>query len=188
MVFSPDGTAERHSRRRLLKNAGAMIAAGSTLTLAGCTDSAASDEPQDGAETKTFEPDELSVDEPSPVGESALGGTTLPDGPPAWIETNMAYQGWYDATAYNIAGWQLDEYHYYIAQRGLFDVRVTRSGETNTMHFGTNRRASASSWGELEIEAVGSNAFLTASFPEVNGYELWISGTLQIETYWIGLL
>ncbi|WP_143054184.1 hypothetical protein [Halohasta litchfieldiae] len=173
----------------MLRQTGAMIAGGSVLTLAGCTESTASDETQQRTEVRSFERDEESIDEPAPAGQSSLSGTSVPNEPPDWIETNMTYQGWYDTTLYNESiGWDFDSDYFYVRNRGLFNIRATTPDDvTNTHVYATSIEYSNYLEGELHIEAVGSNAFLTVSLPDANGYEIWISGTLQIEKYWIGL-
>lgn len=175
------------SRRRLLKQVGCGITAVGISGIAGCTETTASDESQQRVETRSAENNSESVDEPSSASQSNLAGTTFPDGPPEWIETNMAFQGWYDARAYNLIGWDFNEYHFYLVNRGLFNLHITeRSGTPDTQPYGTNIKYAAFGWGELHIEAAGSNAFLTVSMPEGNGFEVWITGTLQIEKYWVG--
>lgn len=172
-----------------------MIAGGSVLTLSGCTDTTASDETERSEEIESFEGNGESVDDPSPISQSDLSGSLIPDEPPEWIETNMDFRGYYDAYAYQYymdnpgaSGEEYKHWKAYFAHYGdyLIDVIFPK---------GQERRYDLEGWfsyhyggtGPVEISVVGSSAKLRAYNPGSQGNEVWFGGAVGLEYYWIGL-
>jgi hypothetical protein len=172
-----------------------MIAGGSVLTLAGCTGSTASDESQRSEEIGNISVDGDDVpSEPSPISQSGLAGTALPDGPPDWIETNMDFSGYYDANAYmepaeSPYGVEYKDWNSYFMNFGGYAIDVVYPGGEERQitlferfwyhHGGTS---------PIEISVVGSSAELRAYNPGSQNHEVWFSGALGTEHYWVGLI
>lgn len=188
MKFAASEPPTDASRRRLLKRAGAVATATGIAGIAGCTAPTSVDEDEAATQKSLTEYKLNESDGPSEPEPPDLAGTSVPRFSRGWIETNMIYQGWYDATLYDDLEWELDSDYFYLRHRGLFNIRVTDpADETSTWPAFYGIQYPTPDNGVFHIEAVGSNAFLTASLPQAQGYEIWITGTLQIEKYWIGL-
>lgn len=186
MKLADNKTPPDASHRRLLRQAGSVVTATGIAGIAGCTAPASVDED----ETTNSESVTTSLDEsagPSEPDPSDLAGSIAPGISLEWMETNMSYEGWYDATLYNDSEWEFSDDQFYLRNGALFNIRVTDpAGETRTLLHNQTVEYDTYDEGEFHIEAVGSDAFLTAPLPWAQGYEFWISGTLAMEDFWVG--